>query len=143
MAKDEFPAEEPPPTEVPPDPIFVFNPMESVKEELKIAKKDAADAEVYTKIVDWIWFLAATPEEIDEVLDTVSTLVHGKNLAPLTDNPDEWEPVTRSLYRNKRNQKAFTSNGAQTYWLVDERQENNTFPQHTPLHQEPTTKEND
>lgn len=58
-------------------------------------------------------------------LDLVNRLIHHENLTSLTSDPDEWIDHTEisggnPTYQNKRNSKAFSEDGGQTYYLLDE-----------------------
>ena len=61
------------------------------------------------------------------VASMINELLQFKNLAPLTDNPNEWTFFDKTDYgwnidvwQNKRNAKAFSDDAGQTYWLVSE-----------------------
>lgn len=47
-------------------------------------------------------------------------------LGPLTDDPDEWQDVSgrmpdgTTMWQNRRDGRAFSQDGGQTYWLVDD-----------------------
>lgn len=49
-------------------------------------------------------------------------LLDHENIAPLTNNPAEWEDVSdkssQPWWQNKRNSKAMSHDGGLTYWLV-------------------------
>jgi hypothetical protein len=63
------------------------------------------------------------------VLNLFNILGRYKNLAPITDDPDEWMDVSemaggknkKKLWQNKRNPSLFSENGGKTYHDVDDK----------------------
>jgi hypothetical protein len=57
-------------------------------------------------------------------IEQLNALLQFENLAPLTANHDEWTDRSVEsgypLWQSTRNSKAFSENGGQTYWLVDD-----------------------
>ena len=60
----------------------------------------------------------------------ISALLEGRNLMPLTDDPEEWElrskeqyGMPNDLWQNKRNSRAISEDGGKTYYLADEKHE--------------------
>lgn len=66
-------------------------------------------------------------------IEQLNALLNFENLAPLTANPDEWtDRSTESgypLWQSTRNSKAFSENGGQTYWLVDDETKTIHYPE--------------
>lgn len=59
----------------------------------------------------------------------LSALLNGRNLLPLTNDPDEWEfkpgadyDIETDLWQNKRNSAALSEDGGKTFFLVNEKQ---------------------
>ena len=52
-------------------------------------------------------------------------LVKGNTLSPLTNNPDEWEDMTKmsgeQLYQSKRKFTCFSNDGLNTYYDIDDK----------------------
>lgn len=53
-------------------------------------------------------------------IKVIAKLLNFENLAPLTNNPDEWVLVFDNGWQNKRNSAAFSSDGGKTYTLTTE-----------------------
>lgn len=51
-------------------------------------------------------------------------LLNFENLAPITDNPEDWEDRSKEngwpLWQNERNSKLFSEDGGKTYWNVND-----------------------
>jgi hypothetical protein len=62
------------------------------------------------------------------ILDLFSILAHYKTLSPLTSDPDEWMDVfdgagmELSVWQNRRRSDAFSNDGGQTWYYLDEPQ---------------------
>lgn len=56
------------------------------------------------------------------ILSIFNQVVQFKNLAPLTNDPTEWNEVGDNVWQNNRNSEAFSSDGGKTYYLLSERQ---------------------
>lgn len=106
--------------------------LKDAKKELELLGMDKDDAQLILIIVLSFMDLTATAFEPDKdvYMDIIKTLVKGKNITPLTNNPQEWKQVTPTLWRNKRNNDAFSSDGGLSFWLTSERRSNNTAPTH-------------
>lgn len=55
-------------------------------------------------------------------INLITRLLNYENLAPLTNNPDEWNLVFDNTYQNKRNSAAFSEDGGKTYTLTSDRE---------------------
>ena len=66
-------------------------------------------------------------------IEQLTALLQFENLAPLTADPDEWEDRSEMtgvpVWQSKRNSKAFSENGGQTYWLVDDEAKTIYYPE--------------
>lgn len=51
----------------------------------------------------------------------LTRLLRYENLAPLTDDPDDWIEVGHGMWQNRRNSEAFSKDGGRTYSLLSER----------------------
>lgn len=54
------------------------------------------------------------------VLSIFTSLVNGKNLSPLTNDPTEWFQHSENNWQNRRNSSAFSMDGGLSYYLVGE-----------------------
>jgi len=54
----------------------------------------------------------------------LNKLLTFQNLAPLTDDPEEWDDKTlmsgEPMWQNRRNSKAFSSDGGRTFWRIQD-----------------------
>lgn len=57
-------------------------------------------------------------------MDWLGRLLRFENLAPLTDDPGEWNNVSdmagHEMWQSRRCAEAFSSDGGKTYWLLSE-----------------------
>jgi hypothetical protein len=57
-------------------------------------------------------------------IDQLTRLLRREALAPLTDDPAEWEDRTEASgspwWQNRRDSRAMSHDGGRTYWLVDD-----------------------
>lgn len=66
----------------------------------------------------------------------LNDLLQYKNIAPLTDSPDEWNHIEEDVagnantWQSKRNPAAFSDNGGKTYWLVDDDNDSDPRPRY-------------
>jgi hypothetical protein len=71
------------------------------------------------------------------MIDVVERLLRFEPLTDLTDDPDEWMHIAEemagepNLYQSIRKPSAFSHDGGQTYYLLEER---DLSPETTPLH---------
>nr|WP_046285122.1 hypothetical protein [Mycobacterium sp. UM_NZ2] len=54
-------------------------------------------------------------------IPTINRLLRFENLAPLTDDPDDWIEVGHGLFQNRRCGRMFSTDGGKTYTDVDDR----------------------
>jgi hypothetical protein len=58
------------------------------------------------------------------VLPLLTDLINGDILAPITDDPEEWEFIEEGHWRSLRSTDTFSDNGGKTYFLVSESRAN-------------------
>lgn len=52
------------------------------------------------------------------IAETLPSLLLGRTLSGLTNDPEEWAQVTSDLWQNRRNEKAFSIDGGKTFFLM-------------------------
>lgn len=60
-------------------------------------------------------------------VSVLTSLLLGQNLAPITDNPQDWIKVGPNTWQNRRNGEAFSENGGTSYYLLSECANGNRF----------------
>lgn len=63
---------------------------------------------------------------------TISRLLQFENLAPLTDDPEDWIEVGYGLWQNRRCSRMFSEDGGKTYTDVEDREKTVHRAQVTP-----------
>lgn len=104
------------------------NLVDHARRELELcgqAAEDPAYAESIVKAVEaFVSFGGHSGGSAMLAIEQLHTLLQFKNLAPLTDDPDEWLDVTdmsgAPLWQNRRNSTAFSQDGGKTYTLLQE-----------------------
>lgn len=56
-------------------------------------------------------------------INLINRLLSFEELAPLTNNPDEWYFVFDGMWQNRRNPAAFSTDGGKTYTVTTDREE--------------------
>lgn len=78
----------------------------------------------YVRVVEAFASMGHSGGSASVAIPTLNALLQFKNLAPLTNDPDEWENVSEmsgyEMWQNRRNSEAFSDDGGQTYWLLSE-----------------------
>lgn len=78
------------------------------------------------RVIEQFAAMGHNGESASVAIPWLTALLQGKNLTPLTDDPDEWihhpnlGDCGYPLWQNKRNSAAISVDGGKTYWLVDE-----------------------
>ena len=56
-------------------------------------------------------------------INLINRLLSFEELAPLTNNPDEWYLVFDGMWQNRRNPAAFSTDGGKTYTVTTDRED--------------------
>lgn len=87
--------------------------------------EDPAYAESIVKAVEAFASYGHSGGSASCAIDQLTALLSFQNLAPLTDNPDEWQNVSEmsgsALWQNRRNPTAFSEDAGHTYWVTGDR----------------------
>lgn len=103
------------------------NLVEHARRELDLCGQTAEDPGYAASIVAAVAAFASCGHSGGSAMcaiEQLSTLLRFGNLSPLTANPEEWfdhsEESGVPLWQNRRNSAAFSEDGGETYYLVDE-----------------------
>lgn len=100
--------------------------------ELQLLEADEQETDLMLQMVR-IWLKLVKNRDLSDQMvyrDMLLDLGTGQNITPLTNNPEEWEQVTPTLWRSNRNRDAFSGDGGSSFWLRTERRPNHTAPTH-------------
>ncbi len=113
-------------------PVEEHPAIQHARRELELLGADDEEADLMLQMVA-IWLKLTANRGIDDQMvyrDMLLDLGTGQNITPLTNNPEEWEQVTPTLWRSTRNEEAFSRDGGSSFWLFRERMSNHTAPTH-------------
>jgi hypothetical protein len=96
---------------------------EHAKREVKFLKTDDWFADGLVQMIRAFESMGH-PLAVRMTLPLLTDLLNGDILAPLTDNPTEWEQIDNGQWRSLRSPDAFSDNGGKTYFLTSESLEN-------------------
>jgi len=106
------------------------NLVDHARRELELVESDPWLIDGMLKVVQAFAEMGHSGGSASVAIPMLNELLQFKNLAPLTDNPDEWEDQTEwtatpgvTLWQNKRNSEAFSLNRGVTYYLLSENEE--------------------
>jgi len=120
------------------------NLIKHAKLELELLGEDAETVEGYLEIFRAWGRMGHSGGSASIAIPVINALLLGRNLTPLTDDPDEWIQHDESVwgapggvYQNKRNGEAFSTDGGKTYYLLSEgAHAHNQRPLHNSQHKE-------
>jgi hypothetical protein len=105
------------------------NLVNHARHELELVESDPWLIDGMVKVVQAFADMGHSGGSASIAIPMLHDLLQFKNLAPLTDDPSEWEDQTEMtggsvrLWQNKRNSEAFSLNGGVTYYLLSENEE--------------------
>jgi len=102
------------------------NLVKHAKHELELIGEDEETIKGLLKVVRAFASMGHSGGSAVVGASQLARLLAFENLAPLTNNPQEWmlheaEVWSLPLWQNRRNSAAFSNNGGRTYWLVSEK----------------------
>lgn len=110
--------------------------------ELTLLGSDEETIEKFLKIVRLIDEIDSSSGPPFKFLNSYRRLIKEKNLTPLSDDAEEWEPIENvsedypdGLWASRRNKEAFSEDGGRTYFLIVDVVEN--FAQRAYFHSIP------
>jgi len=106
------------------------NIVEHARAELELIDEDPDVKAGYLNILQAFADMGHSGGSTSAAIPLVNELFMKRNLAPLTDNPDEWQFHSEEvwgepggIWQSKRNGEAFSKDGGKTYWLLSDGQE--------------------
>lgn len=104
------------------------NLIKHARRELEIIGEELAVVEAYLKIVQIFSDMGHSGGSASIAIPTITKLLSFENLAPLTDNEDEWMFINEyvwgapgGIYQNRRNGACFSNDEGKTYYHLDNR----------------------
>lgn len=85
--------------------------------------------------------LASSGGQASWTIPVLYSLLQGKSLSPLTDDPEEWnlidETIASNCWQSRRQSDAFSEDGGKNYYLLSEgANQQNPYPKHESVHKE-------
>lgn len=106
---------------------MMSNLVEHAKRELGIIGEEPEIVKMYLNIVEAFAAFGHSGGSASVAIPTINRLLQFQNLAPLTDDPDEWNHISEDvagspggIWQSSRNAAAFSNDGGQSYYLVDQ-----------------------
>lgn len=97
------------------------NLIKHARRELELIGEDPETIQGYLRVVQAFADMGHSGGSASVAIPVLTALFSFENLAPLTDNPDEWIQHENSLWQNVRNSEAFSKDGGKTFYLLSER----------------------
>lgn len=101
--------------------------VEHAKRELELCGQTAEDPGYAASVVAAVAAFASyghSGGSASVAVEQLHRLLRQEALTPLTDDPEEWEDRTEvsggPWWQNRRDSRAMSHDGGQTYWLVDD-----------------------
>lgn len=96
------------------------NLVKHARHELGLLDNDAEFNDCIIKAIREFASYGHGGESADYGIQVLNDLLRNNNLAPLTDDPKEWNNVGPSLWQSSRNSEAFSEDGGKTYRITSE-----------------------
>jgi len=100
------------------------NLVKHAQVELARIGEETDTVEGYLKVIQAFADMRHSGGSASVAIPVINQLLQFKNLAPLSDDPDEWMNVSdmsdSEMWQNRRNSEAFSHDGGKTYWLLSE-----------------------
>lgn len=94
--------------------------MRHAEFELGVTGETDAYKELYMKVIDAYTDYPHDERTLQFTAAVLFDLMSHKNLATLSDNPDEWYVVGENIWRNKRNPRAYSNDAGETTIMFPE-----------------------
>lgn len=107
-------------------PFFRKKPQSNLvahaKRELELIGEDPDTIKGYLKVIQAFADMGHSGGSASVAIPTIGRLLAFENLAPLTDDPEDWIEVADNLWQNRRCSRMFSEDGGKSYTDVDDRQ---------------------
>jgi hypothetical protein len=108
------------------------NLVDHARYELELIEEDPEYIEGIVNVIQAFADMGHSGGSASVAIPTINELLQFNNLAPLTNNPDEWMKVDDETWQSQRNPEAFSNDGGKTYYLLSEGgNDNHREPLHT------------
>lgn len=112
------------------------NLVAHARRELKLIGEDPDTIDGYVKVIQAFADMGHSGGSASVAIPTINRLLNFENLAPLTDNPDDWIEVgdglwQNGLWQNRRCSRMFSEDGGKTYTDVNDGGPASKRPVHT------------
>jgi len=124
----------------------VSNLIDHADRELRLLDNDDAMNQGILAMVAVFSTMGHSGSSAEYTTQVLTRLLRYENLSPLTDDPDEWNPIVEGmlasgqgpLWQSSRNPEAFSHDGGKTYYLLSEKEKDWNNPVfHHSVHVEP------
>ena len=88
--------------------------------ELELIGEDPDTIRGYLRVIQAFADMGHSGGSASVAIPTINRLLQFKNLAPLTDDPDDWIEVGYGLWQNRRCSSMFSEDGGRSYTNVDD-----------------------
>lgn len=89
--------------------------------ELELIREDEWMVKGYLKMVNYFSKMGHSGGSAEVFIMTLQALLRFEALSPLTNNPNEWSNVADGLWQSCRQSDAFSTDGGDSYYILDER----------------------
>lgn len=111
--------------------------VQHAKRELALTEPDPWMRDGIVRVVEAFARMGHSGGSAAYAIPVIHELLQFHNLAPLTDDPKEWNKVGDYMWQNNRCSEAFSADRGITYWLLSEgANAQNRIPMHRSEHKE-------
>lgn len=96
------------------------NLVSHAKKELESIGEEPETIKGYLKVIQAFADMGHSGGSASIAIPVIHELLQFKNLAQLTNDPNEWLFVSDDIWQNLRNYEAFSNDGGKTYYLLSE-----------------------
>ncbi|MCG7607149.1 hypothetical protein [Mycobacterium sp. CnD-18-1] len=98
------------------------NLVAHARRELELIGEEPETIKGYLKVIQAFADMGHSGGSASVAIPTINRLLSFENLAPLTNDSDEWIEVGYDLWQNRRCSRMFSEDGGKTYTDVDDRE---------------------
>lgn len=97
------------------------NLVAHAQRELELIGEEPDTIKGYLKVIQAFADMGHSGGSASVAIPTIGRLLQFENLAPLTDDPDDWIEVGYGMWQNRRCSRMFSEDGGKSYTDVDDR----------------------
>ncbi|TPW93671.1 hypothetical protein [Mycolicibacterium fortuitum] len=98
------------------------NLVAHARRELELIGEGPETIKGYLKVIQAFADMGHSGGSASVAIPTIGRLLRFENLAPLTDDPDDWIEVGYGMWQNRRCSRMFSEDGGKSYTDVDDRE---------------------